>query len=156
MSDIHLLINTAIPEIWQTRCQPHQIQHIAIEQQPQGKYANTKMIILSHLLVRYFQEHIATGPHLVTCRLVSAGKKYNKQFLARCQCTRERKYKNRKLLSIRLCRSLCQEFCPTVMNRLKCKKADDLADSFLMAFSEHLEWEKPYGLNGKPDALTAD
>jgi len=74
MSDIHLLMNTVIPEIWQTRCQPHQVQHIAIEQQPQGKYANTKMIILSHLLVHYFQEHIATGPHLVTCRLVSAGK----------------------------------------------------------------------------------
>lgn len=124
----------------------HKIQHVAIEQQPHGKYGNMKMITLSHLLHSYFRRRILdTPPHedcfLQTSTLMAASQKYQASFLNRFGLEKQKVYKNRKALGVRLMTLLLEELkISVVVGPLDKKKQDDFADSFLLAYSSMLLW----------------
>jgi hypothetical protein len=145
-ADLHSIAEVVFPSIFGDLSG---VRHVAIEQQPHGKYANTKMIVLSHLTLAYFRR-LARDPAspVVTARMVPPGQKYNQGFLASTGLpVKKRKYADRKLLGVQLAHAIGPRL-GVDMSRMDCShKKDDLADSFLLAYVELLTWSDLYGVN---------
>ena len=140
--DLHDIASLVLPKLFSTAfLDRHRVGHIAIEMQPHGKYANTRMIVLSHLLLAYFRGLIFRGregpSHLQTAGLVSASAKYPADLLKTYGLSKQRNYAKRKAVGVTLMRKLCgfgaQALFPIA-------KADDYADSFLLAFHSLRFW----------------
>jgi hypothetical protein len=141
--DLHDIGSLVLPKLFsEAFLERHGVGHIAIEMQPHGKYANTRMIVLSHLLLAYFRGLILRsdggGPRrLQTAGLVSASSKYPPDLLKTYGLSKQRNYAKRKALGVTLMRRLCgfgaQALFPIA-------KADDYADSFLLAFHSLRFW----------------
>jgi hypothetical protein len=111
----------------------HGVNHIAIEQQPHGRLSNPKMIALTHILYSYMRSlftNLKCGSPLRTVVLMAASQKYNTPLLARFGFSKQKDYKERKLLSVKL----VQAILGTVDFPHGVTKVDDLADSFLLAY----------------------
>lgn len=122
----------------------HRVQHVAIEQQPQGKYGNMRMILLSHLLLGHFLRMLRRlapeeGFPLKTAALVSASTKYPKWLLDRHGWAKQKNYEKRKRLGVSTARLLCRNH-NIEWNQEAKKKEDDYADSFLLAYFRMGVW----------------
>ncbi len=142
--DLHNIADFVLPALFSLEfLQNHQVQHVAIEQQPHGKYANTRMIALSHLVFSFFRRILIGGGEqspLITVAMVSAGCKYQKVFLEKYGLTKQTKYSARKSLGVDMAERLCGEMDISAEAMSIATKNDDLADSFLLAYSEQLKW----------------
>ena len=79
---------------------------------------------------------------LCTVELVAPVLKYRKKWLEKYDLKKARSYLERKRLSVSITCSLCQELglCSDQLQQSACK-ADDLADSFLIAYVCQLSWQ---------------
>jgi hypothetical protein len=121
----------------------HEINHVAIEQQPCGKFGNSKMVMLSMFLFGAMRRELGTLPPLRTVKIVSARTKYQDSLLRGFDLSRERVYADRKALSVTLTNCLLQRddihVSPRDLFENTIKK-DDLADSFLLAYAYLQLW----------------
>lgn len=152
--DIHTIAETVLPKLFDAVdfIQAHEIHHVAIEQQPHGKYANTRMISFSHLVFAYFRRLVCRGV-ITTVRFMSASQKYQRKFLDQTGLRRAKGYKNRKDLGVCIVRFFCDKFGIALECFETEGKKDDLADSFLLAYSEQLLWVNFYGIKSELTSL---
>ena len=138
--DVHTLADYMLPKIFPAEKVTQTINHVCIEQQPHGKYGNQKLVLLSHLIYQHFRRLWYTtffGSTLWSVRFVSPNSKYCQKWLTKYGYHKEKLYGGRKRLSVDLLKSLfddyrIQNLTDTVPETTK--KADDFADSFLLAF----------------------
>jgi len=136
--DLHDIASFVIPSLFGLDfLRLHNIQHVAIEQQPHGKYSNIKMIVISHLIYSYFR-HLIIAPirtvsALVTVTMMSAAKKYDPLVLKLYNLSKQKIYKDRKRLSVQLTERICSDIGVCTTGVFDAHKCDDLADSFLLA-----------------------
>lgn len=126
--------------------QQHKIAHVSIEQQPHGKYGNQSIILFSHLLYDYFRSLIwgvKWGSVIQTVNFTGAGQKYQKAWMELYNLEGSSKYSNRKKNSILLCENLLADLDVQGNKgpfRENPRKADDLADAFLLALTVWDRW----------------
>lgn len=124
------------------RVQDLKINHIVIESQPRGRCSNTKMVIFAELILKHFllmlHKQYKFGNCLQTASMLSAAQKYRPEVLQKYGYTKQRKYKDRKLLSVQLMEKLLVEF--GLESAPKSKKTDDYADSFLLGYAAVKNW----------------
>jgi len=124
---IHEIYRTGIiPLLSRAYFDHFEITHVAIEQQPHGKYCNVKMVILANLIYAHCFQLLPDN----VC-FTPPNRKYTKRMLRHFGIQRSgRGYKHRKLLSIKMMH-MCVP--PTLEIFQSASKCDDLADSFLIA-----------------------
>ena len=109
---------------------------IGIEQQPFSKRGNSlKCQLIAHFLYHLFCNWRKTSTHtdrLSIVRLIAGQAKYCDHFLHICHENKAKSYKQRKQLSIRLCRLLQQHHNIATSIPISSKQ-DDYADAFLLA-----------------------
>lgn len=159
MADMIQVIQFGIPRLFSTELlKKHKVEHVVIEQQMRKK----PMVVLSQLLLHFFRNQmdqcttrIQTNYKLSTCALIPASRKYEIDLLDAYDEKKQALYKNRKLLSVRLMKHLCKDLClelPSDGNGAK--KMDDLADSFLLAYSGLRRWVQHRYYYGSPPGKT--
>lgn len=140
--DLHNIVDFVLPTIFGVDFfQSYNVQHVAIEQQPHGKYGHIRMIALSHLIFSHFRRMVFGATNSVlSVVMVSAACKYQKAFLDKFGFEKQKQYNRRKNLGVDIAMGLCKELAiPTTLIEDAPKK-DDLADSFLLAYAELLKW----------------
>uniref|UniRef100_A0A6C0BQA7 Mitochondrial resolvase Ydc2 catalytic domain-containing protein n=1 Tax=viral metagenome TaxID=1070528 RepID=A0A6C0BQA7_9ZZZZ len=134
--EMHALTDLVIPSLFpRSGCPYH---HIVIEQQPYGQRGGSqKLGLFSHLIYRYFYnwfKNLGTDEKLISVRIQPAQSKYCKTWLDQYNFTKQKKYRNRKALSVALCQNLLRDHkVQELVERPGGNKQDDLADSFLLA-----------------------
>jgi hypothetical protein len=142
--DLHEITHYVFGEIFSDDfIRKNGVQHIVIEQQPHGKYANVKMIVLSHLLLDHFRRMVyrraaESDFPLKTAGFVSAATKYPNWFLRKNGWKKQKKYDKRKRLGIVIAETLCRWH--DLHWEMEHKKKDDYADSFLLAYFQLSLW----------------
>lgn len=125
---VHSLLAKFLATHFPTEETRHTIHTVAIELQPQGRMTNTRMQIMSHLMLWHFRGMMGQGDTLKDVRFVDPKLKYSKGLMEENGITAKKGYAGRKANSIALCRAL------TTMPNPSGRKLDDLADSFLLAY----------------------
>jgi len=140
--DLHNISDFVFPKLFSMEfMKKYTVNHIAIEQQPHGKFGQIKMIMLSHLLFSYFRRLVFNLQWpLLTVSMMSASQKYQKKFLTKYELTKQKRYNNRKALGVELAEKIGADLLLDMNEMTKLEKADDMADSFLIAYSEQLNW----------------
>jgi hypothetical protein len=125
------------------------IAHVSIERQPEGKYSNVKMLVLSVLLQKWARDYQWQNNTIYTVSLVAASRKYRKSWMKRwAVVTKFAKSKalahaQRKRNSVAIALGLMELYGITghPLHVPGIKKKDDYADSFIIAL---LIWESEF------------
>ena len=138
-SDLFLLLTIIKTQLLPAKYIRTHVNHIGIETQPFKKNGNClKLNLLAHHIYNYLidiRSTITYGDSLYSVRFVSGKLKYCTKWLRLFEdgsVKKKRSYKQRKILSVRLCTALLSQYqfsttIPVV------HKQDDFADSFLIA-----------------------
>lgn len=138
-SDIHNLCAYKLPQFFTDTSTV--VTHVCIEQQPGGKYANPKPMLVSHLVYHFFHAklmNIKRNDKLQSVQFVAPSRKYQPSWLKSFNEQKQSKYACRKQLSVRLCANLINKDSVDNSSGITLemyKKSDDLADSFLLAYT---------------------
>ena len=142
-AQIHDMAEYALPKLFPlTYLTTNKIYHVAIEQQPCGKYSNQRIILFSHLVYHYFRRLLCQQgwreSTLTTVAFASAALKYNQNWLQKYHVPKPKTYIQRKEASVQLCKAIRLDAgIPVMLTKLK---QDDLADAFLLAFATWERW----------------
>ena len=140
--DLHNISDFVFPKLFSKEfIEKYDVTHVAIEQQPHGKFCQIKMITLSHLLFSYFRRIVfQLQLPLTTVKMMAASQKYQQQFLEKYKLSKQKRYNNRKALGVEITERLAADLLLDITEMTKLEKPDDMADSFLLAYSEQLAW----------------
>lgn len=136
-ASVHALAYALLPTIFPPQHIRQTVGHVCIEQQPAGKYGNPKLVLMQHLVYDYFMRLARVDSTLLGVTFTSAGRKYNTSWLTEFEECRQSDYGKRKKLSVRLALGLIRTRAVTNASGHVFpgnSKADDFADSFLLAF----------------------
>lgn len=142
MTDIGMLSRWLFPRLFPRQDILSQVHHVCLEQQPMGKYANPKVVLVSFFLFEYFNSMWRTLGFKDTLRsvsFVSPQQKYRVAWLKKFGFSKYKNYEKRKLCSVLLqsrLREMYKITNETSVNLLEESKPDDYADSFLIALSQ--------------------
>ena len=143
-NEIHDIANYALPLLFPPdTIHRYNIAHVAIEQQPHGKYGNQKIILFSHLIYNFFRIQLLNqkvGDKLETVVFTGSAKKYEKKWLLDNGLPRPTTYAQRKETSVQLCNIFCKSLHVRTLSGHLTDKQDDLADAFLLAFIAWQNW----------------
>ena len=71
---------------------------------------------------------------------MAASQKYQEQFLEKYKLSKQKRYNKRKALGVEITERLGADLLLDMTEMTKLEKPDDMADSFLLAYSEQLAW----------------
>lgn len=145
---IHAMMEFQLSRLFPDKyCRSH-VHHVCIEAQPLGKFTNNRTQLVSHLIYEHFRRHlrdVRVGETLQSVTFTQPGRKYSDAWLGRYGLKKGKKHADRKLLSVQLCTGLLRDEGvqnATSVTHVGARKADDLADAFLLALDLHLEARK--------------
>ena len=161
ISDLHIIIRTLLQTLYP---KPLNIHHVGIETQSFGK----KNILLASLVYEYFYSiwfNHQPKDQLKSVCFIPGTAKYRKEWLRTYQCKTEKKYTLRKKLSKILAVNLLKTYkfsyiqqpniLLTSLNN-NIIKQDDLADSFLIAFTYVYDMKEYYNVKRASSTLDND
>lgn len=142
INDVGLVSRWLFPKLFPRAEILSGVHHVCLEQQPMGKYANFKIVLVSFYLFEYFHSMWRTVGFRDTLRsvsFVSPQQKYRSDWLKTCGVSKYKEYQKRKVCSVFLqsqLQGLYKITNETSVDLRQKAKPDDYADSFLIALSQ--------------------